>query len=169
MYGSGFLLWNLGELKISQSSVKLDPQRTRSALTWKECEVTCPRSWLRWLNFMDGGTCLRVGQSYLPPEPAFFQCYISLVKQVPSLPLPASRYHHRLCHLHEHPVLPLPPPLPPQTLSSLHLRSHGSCCAGLVSWSEKMIISYFGRWPSLHLRSPLSFLFVILSKLHQLK
>jgi len=47
MYGSGFLLWNLGELKISQSSVKLDPQRTRSALTWKECEVTCPRSWLR--------------------------------------------------------------------------------------------------------------------------
>ena len=86
MYGSGFLLWNLGELKISQSSAKLDPQRTRSALKWKECEVTCPRSWLRWLNFMDGGTCLRVGQSYLSPEPAFFQCYISLVKQVPSLP-----------------------------------------------------------------------------------
>ena len=71
MYGSGFLLWNLGELKISQSSAKLDPQRTRSALTWKECEVTCPRSWLRWPNFMDGGTCLRVGLSCLPPGPIY--------------------------------------------------------------------------------------------------
>ena len=72
MYGSGFLLWNLGELKISQSSAKLDPQRTRSALTWKECEVTCPRSWLRWPNFMDGGTCLQVGQFCFPPGPFSF-------------------------------------------------------------------------------------------------
>ena len=69
MYGSGFLLWNLGELKISQPSAKLDPQRTRSALTWKECEVTCPPPCPRWPSFMDGGTCLRVGLSCLPPGP----------------------------------------------------------------------------------------------------
>ena len=78
MYGSGFLLWNLGELKISQSSAKLNPQRMRSALKWKEYEVTCPRFWLRWPNFMDGGTCLRVGQTCSPPKSQpFFQCYIT--------------------------------------------------------------------------------------------
>ena len=78
MYGSGFLLWNLGELKISQSSAKLNPQRTRSALTWREYEVTCPCFWLPWPNFMDGGTCLRVGQTCSPPKSQpFFQCYIT--------------------------------------------------------------------------------------------
>ena len=78
MYGSGFLLWNLGELKISQSSAKLNPLENAFCPQVERVRSNLPPI-LAPLTQLHGWWHLFAGRSILLPSRAFFfQCFITV-------------------------------------------------------------------------------------------